>query len=721
MVALAAVCLVVAALAALPLLRNRIFYFWDDSAAAFLPGWRVIGEGLLSGDRRVLDPDLWMGGNLAAEAQLGLWNPVSLLNYLLVALLPDLAVAAAMVKMEFLVILAAGTFLLAREYGVRRPIAVAVAVAVPFAGFTLWFEASSWAAGLMAFAWVPHVWWSARRMTRGRLPPVVPFTLGFLAMTTGSPYGALGVVVVLGALGLESLLSRRHRGVVHLVVTGLCIGASALVVFLPLLLSSDVTWRQNQRIANDGFLVPGLGDVLNLSSPAFLPHFTNFSGSSFSVPITYLAWFVVPLVPWVRWRSLAQRARDITGLFVVGGTYLVLALGPSNMWMFRWPARLVEYLYLPVMILVGLLLSAGLRADRSGLRSSLTVALVVLGGYLAWAADPDRLRRQLVTGVLVLALTAAAVAASRRSLSALAAVLVAGTAATLTIQLTFFPANYNVASWNFPHAVQQLEGLGTRYSGTTFLVADQSLLQDEMSPDQAWQDLLLGSMWAVGEVESVNSYTGLGFTKLTDTICLNYVGASCRAAYGRLWEPAGPDTPVPLADALRVDTVVVQKELFPGGLDPVPDGWSLDATDDRVLVLTRDSSIVLPGRLGWTSTGVTAIVGTTSSDTVERLQVSTSPEGGTVTFARLAWPGYVATIDGRDVATRVGDAGLLTIDLPPGLDAAVLDVSFTPPGWRAGALALLAAVMVSVIHSVADARDRRRSRLPVVPSPLARS
>ena len=69
---------------------------------------------------------------------------------------------------EFLAILAMGTYLLAREYGAGRVPAVIVATAMPVTGFTLWYEASGWPAGLMAFTWVTHFWWSARRHARGR-------------------------------------------------------------------------------------------------------------------------------------------------------------------------------------------------------------------------------------------------------------------------------------------------------------------------------------------------------------------------------------------------------------------------------------------------------------------------------------------------------------------------------------------------------------------------
>src|SRR3712207_7063784 len=53
--------------------------------------------------------------------------------------------------------------------------------------------------------------------------------------------------------------------------------------------------------------------------------------------------------------------------------FAVLTLGPSNLWLFRWPIRLIEYLYLALGVLLALLLSRGpatdhVRRDRKSTR-----------------------------------------------------------------------------------------------------------------------------------------------------------------------------------------------------------------------------------------------------------------------------------------------------------------------------------------------------------------
>jgi hypothetical protein len=95
---LGAVVSIIALGAILPVLRTHLFYYWDDSAAYFLPNWRIVGEHLRQGSLPILSIDGWMGGDWAGEAQLGIWNPLVMANALLVSFIPDLAVSAILVK-----------------------------------------------------------------------------------------------------------------------------------------------------------------------------------------------------------------------------------------------------------------------------------------------------------------------------------------------------------------------------------------------------------------------------------------------------------------------------------------------------------------------------------------------------------------------------------------------------------------------------------------------
>ena len=714
----AAIVVVVVVLAQLPLINNHIFYYWDDSAAQFLPEWYRMGQDLRSGHWPVLDPSMWMGGNVAAEALFGLFNPVSLANYVLVSLFSDLAVAAAVVKTEFLVILAVGVYLLAREYGANRRAGAVVATALPFTGYTLFFDTQSWAAGLMCFAWLPLVWWAARRYARGALNPLVAVVFGYLAVTTGNPYGALGVIIVLLAVGIEQLAQRRWRRFWGLVVVAVTIGVCTLAVFLPLVDSAAVTSRTSSGVLNDGFNVPNLGDLLGMSSPTYQPQFRTFlpdsltqapswfvPGGPLSVPVFYVAWFILPLAPWLAWPALRERLRERVGLAVFALAYLMLLVGPSQLWLFRWPARLTEYATLPIGIAFALVLTRGIRTTRPLRRAVASAILIGVGGYLAWASTPTSDKRHLAATVLVAALLALAVFVARRRPKYVAVVLVAGTGLTLGLQTLIYPANYNITPWFFPHDVAQMRAdFANRYQGNTLEVGDlpDYAARAPLTPDGAWRDVLLGNSIHVAGVDALNSYSGLSYTPFGDALCMTYYGGTCLDLYGRLWQTQDGTT-ADLATLLRLQTVVVANQAKPLPVEP---GWSVQQRTQVVTVYHRDSAPAWPaGRVSWAEDGVT-VRSDQAGDTAER---TTYTGSGRVVFANLDWPGWQATVDGRTVAVQQGPAGLMQIDLPAAASGgSTLALSFTPPGFGLGIPLLGFGLLFGLGHGVFWAIRRRR-------------
>lgn len=228
----------------IPQWRGTFFYYVGDQHEMFLPLWHHFGEQLRSGRWPTMEPDGWMGGNHPAEGLTGIWNPINLAIFVGVSFFNNLSLAAFTVMAGILGSLAIGTFILAREYGAHRVPSAVVAVALPVSGFTLWYDSSGWPDGLTAFTWVTYFWWAARRHSRGLLSSFAPFIFGYLAMTTGYPYAALGLIVVLAAIAVELTLQREYVSMAHLTVLGLRVGATALLVFLPLLDNSGVTFRQ---------------------------------------------------------------------------------------------------------------------------------------------------------------------------------------------------------------------------------------------------------------------------------------------------------------------------------------------------------------------------------------------------------------------------------------------------------------------------------------------
>ena len=689
-----------------PRLFSPTFFYWDDTMQSFLPVWRSLGQELLSGNFELMDPGGWVGGNYIAEVGYGIWNPVNLINFMSVAMMNDLALASFLVVVEFMAILSLGVFLLTRGYGANRWLAAAAGVAIPFSGFTLFYEAARWPGGLMAFAWTTLFWWSLRRALRGNHSPLLPFIFGFLNMTAGNPYGAVGVIVVSAAMGVELLLTRRRNRLIPLFFIALAVGLTAVLVFFPLPLSSEVTVRTESIIANNTFLVPGIGDLTAMSTPNYRPATNNFFGIIESVPSAFLAWFVLPLLPWLNFRSIARRSRQISSLYIITGFYFLLTFAPSNILLFRWPLRLIEYTYLGILVIFMVVLSAGLSATHLKQRLIFAGSIIAFGVYRAWAVYPDALDSQLIAGALVSGLLILSLFLWKRAgFPGLAAGMAVGTAAVLVFQSYAFVVNNPVAALGSPVDAEVLEQSTSSYQGNTFQVFSASGLESEAFTEGA---LLYGNqILNAGVEDSLNRYSGISFVTFANALCMNYRGETCPWIYDILWQPASDEIQTPLADLLRLETVVVQKDFVDIHSSPLPAGWEVVESDEYRDVLRRTEPLELPGTVSWTSPGITVLSSEQDGDS-ETVHVSTD-EDGKIEFARLAWPGYTVVVDGVEQDLTQGPAGLISVDIPSG--ATEVQLQFTPPGLILGLYAMAAgwflALLISGIHFVRQRQSKR--------------
>ncbi|GAA4695872.1 hypothetical protein [Nocardioides conyzicola] len=705
------VCVVTAAYACLPYVAHPYFFQRGDTAAQFAPTWVHLGDLVRSGQWPPwLDPDAWAGGNYAAEALYGIYNPINILVWLWMSAASDLMLATFVVKLVVLVVLALGAYHLAREYGAARWAAAVVATALPFSGFTLYWDAGSWPSGLMAFAYATWLWWVLRRTLRGATNPFWAFLVGVLTITQGNPYGTLAVVIVGLGLVAEGLLSRNRAGVVRLVLVGLCIAAFLPLVYLPLVETSDLAVRsQGALIENSGKLRPGIGDLLGLSSPTFVPDIKAITGPM-RVPATYLFWLVLPLLPWLRYGVLRQRARELSGLGVVTVIYLALSVGPSKLWLFRWPLRLTEYAWLGVAVAFAVLLSQGLQRTHARGRALASAAIVLGAGYLAWAERPAA-AHQLAAGVLlVLALVAAVLLWNRwreQATAGLAAICIVGTGLVLGLQVHAFGENASSRYWHLPRDVAAIqERFGDR-DGRVMQFADLKPLQEKHPRElqRAWKNYLPGSMYQVADVDAVNAYTGMGMRVFNRHFCMEYDGLTQPCGYPNLWAKSAV-AGIPIADLMKVDTVVVQPEMAIG-VD-IPEGWSIAEQNDAVLVLTRDQPLAWPdSRLSWAADGIDVTSADTEAPLHERVEIADSGDGGQLIFAALGWPGWQAELDGKPVPVTRTKIGMLMVKVPPGASG-TLDVTFRPPGLTAGLGAAGIGTLGALVLGVVDWRRRRR-------------
>jgi hypothetical protein len=708
------VCVLTAAYSTIPYLVTPWFYQRGDTAAQFAPTWWRFGQAVREGQWPVwMDPGSWAGGNYVGEALFGTYNPINLLIWLGVSYGPDLAVSTLVVKATVMVLLALGTYLLAREYDAAPWAAAVVAVALPFSGFTLFWDAGSWPSGLQAFAYTPWVWWAMRRTLRGVGSPVWVVLIGALAVLNGNPYGTLAVVVVGAALLVEGLVSKQWGGVVRLALAGLCVAAFLPLVYLPLLANADLAVRSGGALfENSGKLRPTAGDLLAASSPFHVPPIRAITGPM-KVPATFLAWFALPLLPWLRYGVLRARSRELVGLGLVTVIYLAMALGPSKLWLFRWPLRVIEYCYLGLLVVLAVLLTQGLA--RSAVRPRLVASgLIVLGiGYLTWSQDPGALRRaaagMVLVGVLTLFLLAAHLFLKRPA--AIATVALAGVGVVLGSQVLVFGENASSRVWHVPSDVSALQQRFADREGRVMQFADLKPLQNQgriKELERQWQHFLPGSMYHPAGVDAVNNYTGMGYKPFTKFFCMEYDGLTQPCGYRNLWRVGQGGQPA-MADLMKLDTIVVAPELAKG-VSP-GDGWEVAEKDDDVQVLRRTAPHDFEGsELAWAGGGVDAQDASSSEDGLSHRVVVQAPEGGRLVWSMLAWHGWSAELDGKALEVKPTDVGLVSVELPKGTSGAVT-LAYRPPGLVVGVAGAAVGLLGALVLGLVGRRARRRHRV----------
>ncbi|HET8768045.1 MAG TPA: hypothetical protein VFM86_12040, partial [Pedococcus sp.] len=219
--------------------------------------------------------------------------------------------------------------------------------------------------------------------------------------------------------------------------------------------------------------------------------------------------------------------------------------------------------------------------------------------------------------------------------------------------------------------------------------------------------LLIGSMWYLQQEPVQNGYTTINFRRFRDRFCRAFNGGTCAAALKSVLATE-PTTGRRWADLLSVSTIAFFRPSFAHtDLAHPPAGWSVAQTTRYTVVWRRDVALPTAGGVVATTPGL-VVEEVDRSDREVTLRVrEAGRSGGTVTFSRLAWPGYA--VDGGTLAEPL-DGALLRIHVPPGSTGSSVTVSWDPPGWTLERASLAMALVGGLLWVVVAAlRGRRRS------------
>ncbi|MFI6869838.1 hypothetical protein [Nocardia sp. NPDC050406] len=703
------------------LLANVRHFYTDDTESQYAPMWVMLGRAMRDGRFPVMVPEQWMSGNYTME-EAGLFNPPQLLIDLIAPSVPNLAVYATIVKLLFSILAGLGVYRVCLVYGAKPHWAAVAGVAFPFTGFFLFFDTASWMTALTGTAYMLHAWASSVRYVRGKSGPIPVFVFLYLAISVQYIFPAVESVLMLLAVavgemvvaerpfwkplgGIVSALVRQWsrlgaavrelapwwhavgKPLLRLVVAAGCAGLAGLLTFLPSMLSAKVSWRGTSQINNDQFLTVPWSESLNASLPSTMPAFSSWWGYVQPLPMTYIAWFLIPALAFVDWRKAREHWKEFVSIALVAIMALMWTAGPGTIGPLRWPARVLPMLAIGLLVLVCVLL--GRFATVRGWRDRLIAAgvLVLALWVRTFSADPHDVLWHVLAAAVVLGLVAACVWLARTRGAAAAALL--------TIAAMFPIAYYqvwnvqpNIMSWNLPADRDEAKAAFPKFSGgTTIQLGDRGLLgPNDKSLDGAYGSLVFGNYAKDLELNYVQGYTPNGHFYFGEMTCMRWDGSVCPDAYRRMFTPE-PTTGRTLADLMLIDRVVLQRAMFPDAdAQPAPQGWhwaSYPGHEKWISVLERDGGPIstVNGRIA-DAHNVTA-TSVSESNTSSSVRVS-SENGGRVVFARLGWPGYRVTLDGKSIPFTTVAKSFVAVDIPAGTSNADLEVTWRPPGWKIG-------------------------------------
>ncbi|MDO5533113.1 MAG: hypothetical protein Q4F65_00480 [Propionibacteriaceae bacterium] len=693
---------------------NPQFFYLDDTPGGAVGQWYELGQQLWAGTWPMLNLEAGMAGQYLME-QWGLLNPPTLLIALLSVGATDLAVFTAAVKTVFLMVGGCGVHYLARTIGAAPRWAALAGVSAALAGFTWGMDATTWVTQLMVWAWSGWAYGGLLRWVHRGGGLVAALGGGFLVITVGYVHGTLYLILFMAALLLHAAVDRHWRRVARVLGAGVVLGLVTVMVYLPALLSSGVTVRETE-ITNSGFMTLTLNGLAVAAVPLAQPDLAGWWGRYALNPLTYIAWFL-PLLVLVPARTLLAQARARLTLVLFAGLLLLVAVGPSDLALFRFPARAVPWLAMVLLVWTALSLTRVDAGERRPHRVAVpaVVVLTLAGHYLAWAGTPETGGHLALQGVvLALAIGAAAWAPSLRAPALLRRHGLFGVVALTTCvvagvqTVTMAQTGAGFGKRDFPADTQAMASLVPSASGTGVVVGDPW----QVPADQRWDETATGNLWyLVDHVDMLNLYSPTGFTPFNDDLCMSsYYGATCFGLVYRLFE-TDADTGAWVVDLLGVDTIqllaVEGRTLADLEAMVPPPGWRQHAVGDASVTWVREAGAEPAASGVWETPGLRV-----RPESADDLHVTFTVEevpaaGGRLVLPRVAWPGY--RVDGGTLAPATRGY-LLTVDVPAGTaPGATVEVTFRPPGWRLQIAAFVGALLAATALGVWGVSARRRA------------
>ena len=694
--------------------RNRDFFYRDDVEHQHMGVFTALHHNGYGINSLGSFNKSWFLSLVTGEIQFGVFNPVSYVRDWIAASGDNLARAAMIIALMYLMIAAVGAYVAARALAISPSMSVAASLFCTFNVHLLYWDASSWTPALIGFSWftwfVAAVWWTRRSI---RFAPFIPIA-GYLLVSAGWPHAMIAGGVVALIVGLEQLFTRTWRTREALIYTAACV--TTALVSSPVWVSAQVfaEWaaRAPHGLFNDGFLTHQLDALVLSFSPFVQPYVDGFAGQGFMFePITYITW-VLPLA--VYWVVTSQTVRRIVRVdAVIAGIVSVGMLGPSILGPTRWPFRFQPFAAFLVVMVVMRALQAAPTSGSTRTRFEQSWRWIAPVVWLALTALRPRLIPMLLTALLFIAIPVAHHIFITYGQRVFAPLLVVSVVATTGWLMFASPSPAMPGDRNAPASRAAIANQYSVLSGHRVFVM-QSDLAGAMTIERKRGRFRLvpnapGAVTATEmadgnviqaaniDAEFVTGYSAMPHEGLENLLQTRVFGWSSEGTAPALFT-VEPTTGKTWIELMGITAVMVQRGQQQQWFDAAgPTGWAI-SYEQPAWVLYTNTSATKPTTVSYHDAGVVV------TDTSDGVSV-TSSTGGKVLLARPITPGMNITVGGKAVAfTGLGEA-MPMITVPAGVTGDIA-VSFSLPHGTFILVTIIAGLLMLIALCVLAIRQR---------------
>jgi len=668
-------------------LRNHRFFYRDDVEHQHIGVFTALhhngyGINALGSFHRS-----WFLSLITGEVQFGVFNPFSRIRDLLAASGDNLAVAATLIALMFMLIAAVGSYVAARALDASPAMATAAAMFVTFNVHLLYWDASSWTPALIGFAWfawfVASIWWTRRNI---RCAIFLPIT-GYLLVSAGWPHAMIAGGVVALAVGLEQLITHKWRTRESLIYAGAC--SSVALLTAPVWVSAQVfaDWaaRAPHGLFNDGFLTHQLDAIVLTFSPFVQPYVDGFAGQGFMFePITYIAWITPLAAYWVITTGAIRKLVRVD--LVIAGIVSVGMLGPSILGPTRWPFRFQPFAaFLVVMVAIRILQSASReKAEASSfIRVWAWLAPVI---WLALTALRPRLIPMLLTALLFVGIAIAHRIYVSHGLRIFAPLLSASVVLTTAWLMFASPSPAMPGDRNAPSSrsaiVQQYKVLeGHRVFVLQGDLAGKMTIERKrgrfrlipnLPTDMTANEMADGNIIQAAnlDIEFVTGYSAMPHEGLENLFKTRVFGWSTAESAAALFA-RNSETRLPNYMLLGIDAIMVQQGIQQTWFNAANDGtWKPSYRQLAWTLFTHTAST--PRTITWSDPSLTV------NQSQDAASITSNAAGGKFVLARPVTPGMKISVGGVAVPFSAVSSAVPLVSVPANVTGPI-SISYSLP------------------------------------------